>query len=293
LLAEVLDVLQLAPGMVVVDATVGGGGHALEMARAIRPGGCLVGLDRDAEILDRFREMHSELESASRERSGVRLFHLVFSRVREALDQLSLDGCDRILFDLGVSSLQLDKPERGFSFMNDAPLDMRMDATAPMTAERWLRRVSEEELSSALFEYGGERHARRIARAILRSRDRGAMTRTSHLVEAVRSAAPRPARRTRIHFATRTFQAIRMVVNDELGELERGLAAAVECLSPEGRVAVISFHSVEDRVVKHFLRKHLTPHTRKPITATPEERDRNPRARSAKLRCGVKTLGES
>lgn len=287
LLGETLDVLALAPGMVVVDATVGAGGHAREISRAIRPGGCLVGLDRDAEILARARESLSEEEGDSQGRAGVRLFQLVFSRMGEALEQLGEAGCDRVLLDLGVSSLQLDKPERGFSFMHDAPLDMRMDATAPLTAEKWLRRVPEAELATALFELGGERHSRRIAREIVRAAKRGAMTRTSDLVQAVRSASPRPPGRSRIHPATRTFQAIRMVVNDEVGELERGLDAAAQCLRPGGRVAVIAFHSVEDRVVKRFVRERMKPLHRKPITASDAECRRNPRSRSAKLRCGL------
>lgn len=287
LLAECLEVLDLAPGMTVVDGTFGAGGHAAAVAEAIAPGGLLVGLDRDAEILARARKSLPREEGDSWERTRVRLFHLVFSRMREALDELGLPACDRVLLDLGVSSLQLDSPERGFSFMNDAPLDMRMDARESQSAGRWLARVAEQDLVRVLSEYGEERYARRIARSIVEARGRGEMERTSDLAEAVVRAIPGGTRRGRIHPATRTFQAVRMAVNDELGELSRGLEAARDCLAPGGRLAVISFHSVEDRIVKHFLREHMTPVSAKPITVSRRERDRNPRSRSAKLRCGT------
>ncbi len=285
LLRETLEVLELAPGQVVVDGTVGAFGHAAAIADAIQPGGVLVGLDRDAEILARARESLREWHGDSWERAGIRLLHLVYARMREALDQLGIAACDRVLLDLGVSSLHLDTPERGFSFMHDARLDMRMDSSAPLTAESWLRKVPEQELARVLFEYGEERRSRRIAKSIVEARKRGTMSRTSDLVEAVLRAVPGP--RGRIHPATRTFQAVRMAVNDELGQLRAGLEAARDCLRPGGRLAVISFHSLEDRIVKHFMREQMEPATRKPIMATPDERRRNPRSRSAKLRCGV------
>ena len=172
--------------------------------------------------------------------------------------------------------------------MVDGPLDMRMDASAPMTAADWLASVREEALADAIFQFGEERYSRRIARRIVEARRRTPIVRTRQLVDLVMGALPAPARHSRIHPATRTFQAIRMVVNDELGELERGLAAAVECLTPGGRLAVISFHSLEDRIVKHFLRAQCEVLTKKPIEATEDEIRSNPRSRSAKLRCGVK-----
>ena len=290
---EVLELLELTPGMVVVDGTVGAGGHSAAMLPAITPGGVLVGLDRDSEILERARESLAESGGDSRDRSGVRLMHLEYSRMAEALEQAGIDGCDRVLLDLGVSSLHLDSPQRGFSFMHDAPLDMRMNASAPVTAAEWLRRVSEADLANVLFELGGERHSRRIARAVVEARSRGKMSRTSHLVDAVRRGTPSGARRQRIHFATRTFQAVRMALNDEMGELQRGLQAALSVLRPGGRLAVISFHSGEDRMVKHFVREHMKPLRSKPLQATGAERRRNPRSRSAKLRCGVVVASES
>jgi len=172
--------------------------------------------------------------------------------------------------------------------MADGPLDMRMDADAPLTAAQWLARVSEQELADTLFHLGEERFSRRIARRIVEERRRTKIQRTSQLSELVVSALPAGARHGRIHAATRTFQAVRMAVNDEMGELERGLNAARESLKPGGRLAVITFHSIEDRFVKHWMKANLDVVTKKPIAATPLEARQNPRSRSAKLRCAVK-----
>ncbi|MBM4059584.1 MAG: 16S rRNA (cytosine(1402)-N(4))-methyltransferase RsmH [Planctomycetes bacterium] len=288
LLSETLAILELRDGLVVVDGTVGAGGHARAIVRAIGPTGRLVGLDRDSEILASARAALADGASASGAGVRVSLHHLPHAGMRDALADAGLTGCDRVLLDLGVSSLQLDRPERGFSFMADGPLDMRMDATAGVTAAEWLATVGETELADALFQLGDERHSRRIAAAIVAARRKTPILRTRQLADLVVRALPGPARRGRIHPATRTFQAIRMAVNDELGELRRGLAAALDCLVPGGRLAVISFHSVEDRVVKHFLREHTEVVTRKPIEAGAAEVADNPRARSAKLRCGRK-----
>jgi 16S rRNA (cytosine1402-N4)-methyltransferase len=230
------------------------------------------------------------LAAAAAAGAGVRvsLHHLPHSRMREALAAAGLAVCDRVLLDLGVSSMQLDRPERGFSFMADGPLDMRMDTSAPTTAAEWLASVSEQELADTIFALGDERHSRRIARRIVEARRRTPIRRTAQLADLVAGALPPAARHGRIHPATRTFQAIRMLVNDEMGELERGLAAAVDCLAVGGRLAVISFHSHEDRLVKHFLRAHCDVVTKKPIEASLDEVRDNPRARSAKLRCGVR-----
>lgn len=287
LVAETLADLALAPGLVVVDGTVGAGGHALLMAQAIGPGGVLIGLDRDVEILACARAAFARAQATGAQ-ARVSLHHLVYSRMREALAQEGLEHCDRVLLDLGVSSLQLDSSRRGFSFMADGPLDMRMDATASMTAADWLQRVPETELADTLFELGGERHSRRIARAICEVRGRAPLRRTQQLADLVVRALPPPARHGRIHPATRTFQAIRMAVNDELGELQRGLTAARECLRPGGRLCVISFHSAEDGLVKRFVREQMEPLHRKPVTAGASEVAQNPRARSARLRCGVR-----
>lgn len=290
LLAETLDALELAPGLTVVDGTIGAGGHGLEIARALGPEGLLLGLDRDGEILARTQKA---LDAGAEGRARVSLHHLPFSRMREALEQEGISACDRVLLDLGVSSLQLDSAERGFSFMADGPLDMRMDRTAPVTAEGWLAGVPEPELARVLREYGDERHARRIARHLCRLRQQEPLRRTRQLADAVLQALPPPARRQRIHAATRTFQAVRMAVNDEPGELQRGLEAARGCLRLRGRLCVIAFHSAEDRIVKRFLRERMQPAFKKPKTAGAAEVRRNPRARSARLRCGIKAGEET
>ena len=287
LLQQTLTILDLRSGLVVVDGTVGAGGHATGIAATVGPDGHVVGLDRDREILAQAQEALAQA-GGSGAAAGFSLHHSPHAGLREVLAGLGQPCCDRVLLDIGVSSLQLDRPERGFSFMADGPLDMRMDATAKLTAERWLHKVPEQELADTLYQLGEERHSRRIARRIVEERRRTRITRTSQLAELVVSAMPAPARKGRIHAATRTFQAVRMAVNDELGALERGMQAAVDCLRPGGRLAVISFHSVEDRVVKRFVRDHLDVVTKKPITATPAEARANPRSRSAKLRCGIK-----
>jgi 16S rRNA (cytosine1402-N4)-methyltransferase len=288
LLQETLAILELREGLVVVDGTVGAGGHARAIVQAIGSSGHLVGLDRDSEILVSARAALAATAEASGAAARVSLHHLPHASMREALAAEGLASCDRVLLDLGVSSLQLDRPDRGFSFMVDGPLDMRMDASAPETAADWLASVREEALADVIFQFGEERYSRRIARRIVEARRRTPIVRTRQLVDLVLGALPAAARHGRIHPATRTFQAIRMAVNDEVGELERGLAAAVACLAPGGRLAVISFHSIEDRIVKHFLRAHCQVVTKKPIEATDDEIRRNPRSRSAKLRCGMK-----
>ena len=288
LLRETVAILELRSGLVVVDGTVGGGGHAGAIAAAIGPSGLLVGLDRDGEILAVARTALQATASADRAVARVSLHHLPFTSMQEALRLAGQPRCDRVLLDLGVSSMQLDQKERGFSFMADGPLDMRMDATQPTTAADWLATVREEELANTIYQLGEERHSRRIARAIVDTRKRTPIRRTGQLASIVASALPAAARHGRIHPATRTFQAIRMVVNDELGELERGLHAAKECLAEGGRLAVISFHSLEDRMVKHYLRAHFDVVTKKPIEASVDEVRTNPRSRSAKLRCGVR-----
>ncbi len=287
LLREVVATLELRTGLVVVDGTVGAGGHARAIVPSIGRDGVLVGLDRDSEILASARAALAEAAAAGAE-AKVSLHHLPHSRMHEALAAIGQSRCDRVLLDLGVSSMQLDRPERGFSFMADGPLDMRMDTSSRESAASWLADASEREIADTIFQLGEERYSRRIARAIVAARSRTPIVRTLQLAELVRQAMPAPARGGRIHPATRTFQAIRMHVNDELGELERGLRAALDCLRPGGRLCVISFHSLEDRLVKHFLRAHCEVVTKKPITAAPDELRDNPRSRSAKLRCGIR-----
>lgn len=288
MLRECLQVMDLRPGMTVVDATVGAGGHAAAMAAAISPGGLLVGLDRDAEILPHAKLVLRSAQQASGGGFEFRLHCSSYTQIAEVLAADGLTSCDRLFLDLGVSSLQLDSAERGFSFMLDGPLDMRMDQAVGKTAADWLRVSSEKEIARVLHEYGEERHSRRLARALVQARSRQPIQTTAQLVEAIVRALPAAARRQRIHPATRCFQALRMVVNDELGHLRHGLSKGLACLAPAGRLVAISFHSLEDRPIKQFLREHMDLPFRKPMTAGPAECADNPRARSAKLRCGIK-----
>ncbi|MFO1050977.1 MAG: 16S rRNA (cytosine(1402)-N(4))-methyltransferase RsmH [Planctomycetota bacterium] len=287
LLQECLSVVDLQPGMTVVDGTVGAGGHASAFARVLGPSGLVVGLDRDAEILP-----HADRALArARDEGGARflLRHASYAEIAAILQEAGINSCDRLFLDLGVSSLQLDSAHRGFSFMREGPLDMRMDASRDRPcATDWLRSVSAAELERVLVEYGEERFARRIATAIVSARARHPIATTQDLVDIVVRAVPAPARHGRVHVATRTFQAIRIAVNDELGELQRGLEAGLAALRVGGRLAVLTFHSLEDRIVKHFLREHCELPFRKPMVASAEECRRNPRARSAKLRCGIR-----
>ncbi len=289
LLAEALAALDVRSGQVAVDGTVGAGGHASLMLAGLSPGGILIGIDRDAAVLAHARRTLEVV--SSRVGGGVefRLFQASFSRMLEVLKQEGLGHCDRVLLDLGVSSLQLDTAARGFSFSHDGPLDMRMDASdaAQETAAQWLARAKEAEIARVLWEYGEERHSRRIARTIVASRNKAPLRQTSDLRDLVARCVPRHGY-ARIHPATRTFQAIRILVNDELGELQRGLVAATAALCVGGRLAVITFHSLEDRIVKNFLRAGFDLPHKKPVLAGAAEVEANPRARSAKLRVGIK-----
>jgi len=298
---EVSTFLAPRPGGVYVDATVGGGGHAEMIARAIAPDGVLVGIDRDRVAL-------AAAEKRLRETGiGFFLVHENFAHLRAILDSLGLEVIQGILFDLGVSSPQLDDPARGFGYREDAPLDMRMDREQPLTARQLVNEAPEEELARIIREYGEDRWAERIASFIVRYRRKRPIETTGELAEIVKAAIPARARRKGPHPARRTFQALRIAVNDELGSLARGLVAAVESLSPGGRIVVISFHSLEDRLVKgEFVRRargcrcpedlpvcrcggpQLRILTKKPLTPTGEELAVNPRARSAKLRAAEK-----
>ncbi len=283
-----------APGLV-VDATVGLGGHAEALLEAV-PGFTLLGLDRDPRAL--------ELARRRLERFGdrVTLLERRFSELPDTLASIGAPPPAAILADLGCSSLQLDTPERGFSFRHDAPLDMRMGTTGP-TAAQLLEELDEEELVRILHEYGEERRARAIARAIVRRRRTAPVATTADLVSVVLEVLG-PPRRGRIHPATRTFQALRIAVNDELGEVERFVEPAARALRPGGRLAVIAFHSLEDRIVKHTLRRLsgrcacppgapecrcgaerlVRVLTRRPVRPDEAETGGNPRARSARLR---------
>jgi 16S rRNA (cytosine1402-N4)-methyltransferase len=271
--AEAVDGLAARAGGLYVDATFGAGGHT----RAILArGGRVIAFERDPWAV-----LPPELAA------GVTLVRRNFADLDLALDELGVARVDGVLFDLGVSSMQFDRPERGFSFTHDGPLDMRMNDREGPTAYDLLARSSESELADLLFTYGEERAARRIARAIVAARGAGRLPqRTSELARLISGSVHRPGRRERTHPATRSFQALRIVVNDELGALERGLAGAVARTRAGARIVAISFHSLEDRIVKRRFREDpgLRPLTKKPLLPGDDELARNPRARSAKLR---------
>lgn len=277
--AEVLQYLGPALGQTIVDATVGTGGHTALLAEALGRGGRVIGLDRDQAMLER--------AEATLKGQAVTLVHSGFDDLPEVLRQLGVGPVDGILADLGFCSAQVGDSERGFSFQQEGPLDMRFDRTEGEPASVWLHRLSERELADLFWNYGEERCSRRIARRIVEERRHTPLTTTTQLARLVRSCMPRgKGGRQRIDPATRVFQALRIAVNDELGALERFLAALPACLRPGGRVVIISFHSLEDRRVKQaFRRKDVFEElTRKPLGASAEEVRNNPRARSAKLR---------
>src|SRR4051794_13522411 len=301
LAGEVRRLLAVQPGETVVDATFGAGGHASLLAADLGGEGRVIAIDRDPSGGAYFESF--------RRRAGVqaRLLHGDFATV---LEQLAVNGrsADAVLLDLGVSSMQIDRPERGFSYAADAPLDMRMDPSQELSGRDLVNETSERDLAQIFKRYGEERYARQIARAIAARRRTEPFERTSDLVETIKSAIPAPARFGDGHPAKRVFQALRIAVNDELGLLERALPAALDLLRPGGRLAVISFHSLEDRIVKRFLRDQergctcppdfpicvcgkepaLRALGRKAVRPRPEEVAANPRSASARLRAAVK-----
>ena len=301
LLAECLDRLNIRPGGVYLDGTLGRAGHSLEIARRLTTGR-LIAIDRDRAALD-----------AAPARFGnyldrVTLVRGSFGNLPSILSTLDVGGVDGMLFDLGVSSPQLDDGNRGFSYLQDAPLDMRMDQSAPLTARDVVNGWSQEELKRILWQYGEERYAGPIAAAMVRERERSPIETTGQLAQLIRDVMPAKARREKQHPAKRSFQAIRIAVNDDLMEVERLLGCALDVLNPGGRLAVISFHSLEDRLVKAAYAQWArgctcppdfpvcvcgkTPKVKligkRPITAGEEELEENPRARSAKLRVAEK-----
>jgi 16S rRNA (cytosine1402-N4)-methyltransferase len=284
---EVLEYLKVRPGGVYVDATLGFAGHASGIARKLGGAGKLICFDRDPEMLEsakaRLAALAGELGA---EMPAVVYEPRAFSEAHEVIAKGSLDG---LLADFGVSSLQLDEAHRGFSFRTDGPLDMRMDTREGRTAGQVVNQEDENVLADLIYEFGEERRSRRIARAIVRARP---ISTTAELARVISAAAP-PMKGDKIHPATRTFQAIRMQVNDELGEIRSLLASAGSLLKPGGRLVMISFHSLEDRLVKDAFRewgreKSFTVLTKKPVIAEEQEMLRNPRSRSAKLRSAEK-----
>lgn len=285
---EVLEGLRPAPGKIFVDGTLGGGGHATALARAVGPTGLIVGTDRDPAALDRVDERVRQ----SGEDLRIKTYFANYCDFDAALERAEVKRVDGFLLDLGLSSDQLADPNRGFSFCSDGELDLRFDATEGVPAYELLNKWSAEKIADVIFQFGEERQSRRIARAIVERRAQQPLRYARELAEICRRCVPSPPwSKNRIDPATRTFQALRIAVNDELGSLERFLKKAVEYLNPGGRIAIISFHSLEDRIVKNAFRdaSGLTIITKKPIVATDEEIERNPRSRSAKLRIAEKT----
>ncbi|MEX2211440.1 MAG: 16S rRNA (cytosine(1402)-N(4))-methyltransferase RsmH [Gaiellaceae bacterium] len=299
---EVRELLAVEPGETVVDATFGAGGHAALLAADLKDKGRFVAIDRDPTVrpfFEGFRRRHGSLQT-----------RFLRGEADVVLGQLAGNGfgADVVLMDLGVSSMQIDRPERGFSYAVDAPLDMRMDPTAPFSAAHLVNESGERDLATVFRRFGEERYAKQIARAIVRRRRERPFERTGELVETIRASLPAPARFGEGHPAKRVFQALRIAVNDELGSLERALPAALALLRPGGRMAVISFHSLEDRIVKRFLRDQERGCTcppdfpicvcgrepvvrllnRKAVRPSAREVSENPRAASARLRAAVK-----
>jgi len=297
LLQECLDGLNIRPDGIYVDGTLGGAGHSSRIAAQLTTG-MLIGIDRDPVALEAAGARLAPFGDR------VKLVHANFCELKQVLADLDISGVDGILLDLGVSSPQLDTAERGFSYMADAPLDMRMNSTDVLSAHTVVNTWSYEELRRILYDYGEERYAPAIASAICRRREQASIESTLELVDIIRGAMPPAALREKQHPAKRTFQAIRIAVNDELGSVEKVMKDAPQCLNPGGRLAVITFHSLEDRIVKNGMadaakgctcppsfpvcvcgkKPKVKLITRKPITASEQELEENPRSRSAKLR---------
>jgi 16S rRNA (cytosine1402-N4)-methyltransferase len=302
LASEVAELLDLQPGDTVVDGTFGAGGHAAVLEPQLRGHGCYIAIDRDPEAERHFKRF------AAGASTDTRFIHGNFALVLRNLAATGLRA-DALVLDLGISSMQIDRPERGFSYAADAPLDMRMDPTGDLTAAEIVNEWDEREIAQLLRGYGEERFSRQIARAIVRRRAREPFARTGDLVDVIKAAIPTPSRFGQGHPAKRSFQALRIAVNDELESLSEGLDHALELLAPEGRMAVISFHSLEDRIVKRFIRNQargctcppdfpicvcgheplLRALTTRAVVPSVDERCVNPRSASAKLRAAERT----
>ncbi len=302
LLKEVIESLNCGPGKKFLDCTLGQGGHSREILKSIGPQGFLWGLDQDQKALENAKKTLGSFEN-------VKLIQGNFKDLDRISQEYEIADLDGVLFDLGISSVQLDSPGRGFTYQQESPLDMRMDSDQNVTAEDLVNELSERELTEIIKKYGEELWARRIASFIIRERKKKRIQTTEQLVEIIKAAIPARARRRGGHPARRTFQALRIAVNQELENLSRGLEAAVELLKSGGRLCVISFHSLEDRITKKFMEKKargcicpprlpvctceqrpaLKIIRKKPVLPGPEEIRNNPRARSARLRVGEKT----
>ncbi len=300
LLKESIEILNLKSGMTVIDATLGGGGHSREILKRILPSGKLIAIDQDAEAIENFQDY---LRSNQKQENAI-LVRNNFARLDDAIHSLKIKNVDTIVADLGISSDQLDNSKRGFSFLKDGPLDMRIDKNSKKTACDVVNAYSKKELARIIKEYGEEKFARSIAEKIAQQRKKKSISTTSELVSVIGSSVPEKYKHQKLHFATKTFQALRMEVNQEIQNLEKFLASAIELLRPGGRIAVISFHSGEDRIVKKVFAENargcicppgfpicrcgkkeaLKIITRKPVAPKEDEIRSNPRSRSAKLR---------
>lgn len=298
LLNEAVTNLNLRQGGIYVDCTLGGGGHTLEIIKRIQPGGRVIGIDQDINALEAANQRLAQY------REGISFVHSNFYRLKEIITELETGEVDGVLFDLGVSSPQLDEGSRGFSYMQDAPLDMRMNTQDLVTAERLVNELPETELFRIIWDYGEERWAKRIAQFIIEHRTVKPIHTTGELVDIIKRAIPAGARKDGPHPAKRTFQALRIAVNDELNRFAEALRDSVDIIKPGGRICVISFHSLEDRITKEVFRemakscvcppelpvcscnkkKQVKIITGKPILPGKDELEDNPRARSAKLR---------
>ena len=299
---ECMEGLNIKPDGIYVDGTLGGGGHSSGICERLGPNGTLIGIDRDQDALN---AASKRLEKYNCNKIFVQSN---YSDIASVLEDLEIDEIDGALLDLGVSSFQLDNPERGFSYMNDAPLDMRMSQSDSFTAADVVNDYDKKELTNIISKYGEERWASRIADFIVKAREDKPLESTFELVDVIKAAIPASARRTGPHPAKRTFQAIRIEVNDELGQLERAVEEFCDVLAPKGRLCIITFHSLEDRIVKDIFNQRANPCTcpkefpvcvcgkkadikkvtGKPIVSSEEELEANPRARSAKLRVAQK-----
>ena len=280
LLDEVLNYLECAPGKNYLDLTLGGGGHSRAILEKTTPDGKLFAFDRDQDAIGRTTAFLREFEHR------IKIFHKPFDQVGVLADLPEIHGA---VIDCGISSDQLETPSRGFSFNTDGPLDMRMDDTTGPSVQQWLHGAKEQEIANVIYQYGEERLSRRIAKQIVEAKGRNELNTTTDLADIVSKAYGSRAHKQKIHPATRTFQALRIFINDELGQLERAISTLGDVMANHGRVVIITFHSLEDRIVKHKFRQMKTEGhgiiiTKKPVIPSQVEIERNPRSRSAKLR---------
>lgn len=289
LLTEIIDYLDLEPGDIIFDATLGGGGHSKEILKRILPKGKLIAVDRDPEAVSRNHVVFEEFKDS------IILRNDNFSNINRIVEEEKIGNLDGVVFDLGFSSFQIDDASRGFSFMENGPLDMRYDKQNGPSAEDVVNGFGKEEIENILRDYGEERHAKLVARAVVASRKKKRIKTTGELVDIVKTAIGRKYYGQKLHPACRTFQALRIFVNGEIEALEQGVNEVFSCMNTGGRICVISFHSLEDRIVKNIFRNRARSGealllTKKPVQPTRDEIRINPRARSAKLRVAERTI---